>query len=355
MDENTKPEVNFNKYLGYKFFKEKEDGSFDILRICEILKDKNSVRVITENNTKSVMTIEDLSKEYTPLEPFGIMSFNIVSLGNTKDKSKDVMVMMYKLTDLKLGIEDPFAICRQSINDFFADLLCNNPLTENNLVGVCCSRENCPTGIKFNILAACDDLISMNVVNIYRGDTLKDIMQCVPILKEMDNTLNKLFITNCKAENVKGTEFLTSHNGWCKDLKTLFKENNAQGCLDEMMGITDVDFNLSNYFDKRDSGVYELNRVALLFFDEIFKVRAVQTRVIEYNYSIDLAKFNNTNYVFLRDNTNKVYLIVYLVDGEFLESELQEEINKLDITEKLRLSYYNKYTKFGEVKINSII
>jgi hypothetical protein len=56
-----------------------------------------------------------------------------------------------------------------------------------------------------------------------------------------------------------------------------------------------------------------------------------------------MSKFNNDNYILIRDKTNKVYLAVYLADGEFLEKELEEEIDKLDITDTLRLAYYNKY------------
>ena len=142
---------------------------------------------------------------------------------------------------------------------------------------------------------------------------------------------------------------MESHDGWCTSVKQLLKENNFMQDLDSMMDITGVDFKLTDYLEKReDSGVYELNNIALLFFKEITKVNATQTRVIIFNYSIDMSKFANDNYVFWRDNTNTVYLIVYLVEGEFLEEELRKEIDKADVTEKLRLMYYNKYAKMKD-------
>ena len=50
-------------------------------------------------------------------------------------------------------------------------------------------------------------------------------------------------------------------------------------------------------------------------------------------------------YIYKIENkiNNKLYIVVYLVDGEYLESELEKEAKNLSISDKLRLSYYNKY------------
>ena len=82
---------------------------------------------------------------------------------------------------------------------------------------------------------------------------------------------------------------------------------------------------------------------AQLFFNNVFKVNAKETRIMEFSYQIDLAEFNNTNYVLIRDINNKIWLVVYIVEGEYLEEELLAEMNKLSVTDKLRLSYFDKY------------
>ena len=344
MSEEKKVPKNYaRRYLGYKFFKETENG-FRVIRIKDV-KDNDNIQYIDEDSKSKYMITLDELKEYTPLEPFGVLSANIVNING----EKDVVIILYKMIELKImGMNSPYAICRQSINDFFADLVFQNP-EDNNLVGVSCTRDNCPANVDFTQLAACDDILESNIVYLYRDDTLDTILQIIPLLSKINKTLDKLMwkhINSTKPKQLIALKYNTKTkyvDGWCKDLRTLLKENNFMADFNSMCDIVEVDFDLNNYLNTRDSGVQELTYPALLFFDEVFKVNAIETRVIKYRYTIDLSKFNNTNYVFLRDNTGAVYLVVYLVDGEYLEKELEEKINKLDVTQRLQLSYYNKY------------
>ena len=89
-----------------------------------------------------------------------------------------------------------------------------------------------------------------------------------------------------------------------------------------------------------------------LFFDYTFKVNAVDTRVIKYDNTVNLGDFNNENYYLIRDSVNSLYIIVYLVEGEYLESQLEERMNTLSVSDKLRLSYYNKYSKYANDATN---
>ena len=346
MSEEKKIPKNYaNRYLGYKFFKELDNG-FEVIRIKDVKGNDKITCINLDTDNIFNITLEDL-RTYTPLEPYGVLSANIVNI----DSERDVVLILYKMIELKImGMNSPYAICRQSINDFFADLVFENP-EDNNLVGISCSRENCPANVDFNQLAACNEILYSNVVYLYRDDTLDSILQVIPLLSKINNVLDKLLWKHIKVVTPKplidlkynkNTKYV---DGWCKDLRTLLKENNFMADFNSMCDIVEVDFNLENYLNTRDSGVKELSYPALLFFDEVFKVNAVETRVIKYNYTIDISKFNNTNYVFLRDNTGSVYLVVYLVNGEFLEKELEEKVNKLDVTQRLQLSYYNKYSK----------
>lgn len=330
---------SFKKYLGYKFFKELDDGSFDIQRVIRVVESGNKHIVLYDENTKLTKKakIEDL-KEYTPLEPFGLASFNIVTMDSGSESLKDVMVLIYKKLNLQLGDYEPYAICRQSVVDFFNDILCQNP-EENNLVGISISKDNCPTNVEFAMLAACDSVDLCEVINFYRDDNIESLLRCVSEHRynKVLEKLNKLHCTN-PIDSLKNEK-----DGWCKDLKTLLTINNFMADFNMLCDITGFDFDLSTELKDREDGVKELSKECLLFFDLTFKVNAVETRVIEYDYSINLADFNNNNYVIIRDINNKLYIVVYLVDGEYLESELEKEANNLSISDKLRLSYYNKY------------
>lgn len=348
MEEKKQLDENYiKKYLGYKFFKENDNGSFDVVRVSRAYRN-NNVDVLKEDGTKLENISYTYLQEYTPLEPIGIVSLNVVGINiNKDDELQDVLIMAYKLIDIKLGNQAPFCICRQSVNDFFSDLLVNDP-EKNNLVGVCVSIENCPTNINYQDLTACDRIVCSDIVNIYRDDTIDDILKCAPHKNRMDKVLASLYQEHCKHTTDKTAVLRTIDEGWCSTVKELLDTNNFMADFNQMLNITGIDFELANYLNTRENGVKELAEPALLFFDEIFKVNAVETRVIEFNYGIDMSKFNNTNYVFLRDKLNKLYLVVYLASGEFLEEELKEREAKLDITEKLRLSYFDKYSKTTE-------
>lgn len=344
-DEKKIPRNYANRYLGYKFFKENEFG-FEVIRVKKV-KDNDHITCIDTETDRTVILTLDALREYTPLEPYGVLSVNIVDVNG----AKDIVLILYKMIELKImGMNSPYVICRQSISDFFADLTFQNP-EENNIVGVSCTRDNCPANIDFVQLAACNDILESNTVYLYRDDTLDTILQIIPLLPKVNATLEKLLwehinFTKPKVEiGLKYSSKTTYVDGWCKDLRTLLRENNFMADFNSMCDTVEVDFDLTNYLNTRESGVQELTYPALLFFDEVFKVNAIETRVIKYRYTIDLSKFNNTNYVFLRDKTGAVYLVVYLVSGEYLEKELEEKINKLDVTERLQLSYYNKYAR----------
>ena len=330
---------SFKKYLGYKFYKENEDGTFDIQRVIGVTESGNKhIRLYNESNgIISKKQISDL-RGYTPLEPFGLASFNIISIGQKDKKMKDVMVLIYKKLNLQLGDYEPYAICRQSVVDFFNDLLCNNP-ENNNLVGISISKDNCPTNVDFAMLAACDDVELCQVVNFYRDDNIESLLRCVYI-NRYNNVLENLNKEHCTnpVDLMKNEK-----DGWCKDLNTLLTINNFMADFNMLCGVTGFDFDLTEELIDREDGVKELSRRALVFFDLVFKVPAVQTRVIEYDYTINLAEFNNSNYTIIRDINNKLYIVVYLVEGEYLESELEKEAQKLSISDKLRLAFYNKY------------
>lgn len=339
------------KFRGYKFYKERLDGSFEIIRFTgsiEKVDDDFDLSIRNEDTGfEETILYTELKENYTPIKPEGIASFNIVYMDTSDDPLKDVLVLMYKSIDLALGINDPFLVCRQSVNDFFSDFVVKD-VENNHMVGVSCTRDNCPANVDYHILMSCSGIQRSDIINYYKDDTIDSLLNCLNIEK-YNKVLNKLYEEHIPyATDIIATQVGSVSDGWCRDLKTFLEINNVMADFNSMNNIIGFDFKLDDYLEKRESGVLEMTLPARLFLSEVTKCNIKETRVTEYNYSIDMSKFNNTNYTLIRDKENKLYIVVYLESGQFLEEELQEEINKLDITDKLRLAYYNKYSKIDK-------
>ena len=48
-----------------------------------------------------------------------------------------------------------------------------------------------------------------------------------------------------------------------------------------------------------------------------------------------------------RDNTNKLYLLVYTINKEEFEFDLINKAKELDVESKYLLNFYNKYSKYN--------
>ena len=340
-EQKSVQKVSYKKYLGYKFYLDKGNNNFDVIKVIRVYEDNTfKVKSVDSDMTRN-MGLDTLRK-YTPLEPIGVITFNILL---TEDNF-DVMVAAYKLFDIKMGDNNPYVVCRQGVRDFFYDLCCKgDPEVENHLVGVSVSRDTCPANMNINELTACDMVVDTRMVHFYREDSLKDILECLN-QGPFNKILNIDFTDHIKSDP-KYQPFMLERkekDGWCKNIKTLLEINNFMGDIDSMLQITAVDFIVKDYLISSEVG-YQLNELALTFFDYVFKVNAVDTRVIKYDNSVNLADFNNSNYTLIRDKKNILYIVVYLVQGEYLESELEDRMNKLSVSDKLRLSYYDKYSK----------
>lgn len=333
------------KYLGYKFFKQTDENKFDIIRITKIHSIlENKINIINDE-TKELRRNVDINSiiDYTPLEPYGVICFSIVRTHDNSSPNgyvEDVIVSLYRLLDLKLGSNTPYAICRQGIVDFFYPMIANEKIPQ--LAGVCVSVDTCPPNVNYQELTACDEIVDMKMVHFYRDDSLDDILECIPLSK-YDNVLETLYRQHC---DTLPTGMITyrkeSHMGWCKNLKRLLLENNFIADLNTMCSITQVDFDLSEYIMSDPTGDY-LSRSVEVFLSQIFKININNTFVLKYDYDIDFADFNHSNYILLKDNTNTLYIIVYITDNKFFEKELEEESMKLDVSDKLKLSFFNKY------------
>lgn len=348
--------MNIQGMIGYKFFKE-EENEIKLIRLIKTRKYKNTILdpvevLVRDENTKEEYKLrtEILKNEYTPLMPDGLLTFNIAGLRDGKGKIvKDVIVTASKILNVQIGDRIPFAVCRQNITDIFYNLICKS---ENDMmVGLSINRDNCPTNFDYRIMLSCDDISYTESFNIYRNDTLKDILQYIKL-----NKFNKIMEENYKefvsTTNDPGLIFKKSSKGWCKDLVTLLKENNFQNDIDEMLGITAVDFEIAPFLeDKSIPGKeeYTYKTPSKEFHDwlayNVFKLNMKDITVLEYDHDINLGDFNNSRYFFLRDNSDKLYMFIYTLYGEEYTVDMINE--SMDFSDKFRINLYNKYNSLN--------
>lgn len=338
--------------IGYKLFKEREDGSVHMVRIVGMdrpfkitnnAKDPSEI-IIYDYDTKEKSKVRvDFLKEYSPLKPDGVATFSIVNIRDDKgDICKDVIVTATKYLNIeyKLNVM-PYAVCRQNITDVFYNLLSKNE--NDTLVGMAINQDTCPANFDFGIMFAADSIVYSEFVNFYRLDTMEDILGLIHINK-YDDVLSGLFsryITHIKKPEL---QFKNEAGGWCKNLKTLIEENNFQADINQMLGITQVNFNISDYLDivKKDDIEYNIAKEDFRsWLSYIYKMNISEVAVMEFGHDINLGDFNDTKYILIRDNTNKLYLMVYTTEGEFFEADLEKKSEEMDFSTKFKLSFIN--------------
>lgn len=334
----TKNEVK--KYNGYKLYKINDDDSVTMVRITHVAAYNNRITYKDLNTGKEYNgTISDL-KGYTPLEPVGLILALVVGIDADDKTYDDVIISGYRLIDLKLDINIPYVICRQSVNDFFASVV----YPDKNIAGVSVTRENYPAEINYAALSMASTVYHQEFVHIYYEDTIDEIIECLNIEK-YDKTLKKSFDEYIDDMGMVNKKNLPSINGWCKDLRTLLIDNNFEKDIDEMREIEAVDFNLEDHLidNKIPEGTKGLDPDILEFLRVTHQIPAVSTMVVKYDHDIDLAEFNNTNYMKIRDKAKNLYIVVYRCEGQFLEKEIEDWKNKKSISDDIRLAFYNKY------------
>jgi len=344
----SKTEKTIRKYLGYRFYKINDDNSIEKIRLVKIGKFHDKVIILNLDTKVEKEVPFNMLKEYTPLEPKGIMVFNRVGLYQDPEKKEvmeDVVITIYRLLDIKMDINEPYAICRQSVNDFFYNTIANNP--DHGIVGVCANRDNTPEEMMAT-LAMCDEVYESVMVNFYLDDVLDDILGCIDTTN-FDFTLKKLFNEHLQYKyKMKFTTEVDNDDGWCKTLRALLRENNVITDLDTLRNIIAIDVNLMDFMNKENEEVYSFNKEMSTFFAYTYKLNLNKTMVIKFDYDINFGDFRNNNYCLMRDNTNTLYLVVYTLNGEYLEKELEDQYNQLGIADKIALAIYNKYAELSE-------
>ena len=322
--------------IGYKLYKDDGNGNSHMVRIVgmrkpfkidKTTKDPSEITIYDYADGEKKKVRVDSLKEYSPIKPDGIFTISIAHIRDQKGNIlRDVVATAAKYINIELGLSKvPYAVCRQNITDVFYNLLSKDE--NDTLVGMSINMDNCPSNFDFRLMFAADNIIYSEFINFYRLDTLKDILRLVNI-KKYNTVLEDLY--NKHIEYIKRPElsFKNEHGGWCKDIKTLLTQNNFMSDVNQMLGITQVEFNIKDYLVdvSKDDIKYQIASDELrLWLSSIYKINITEVAVMEFDHDINLADFNDNRYILVRDNTNKLYLMVYTVSGEFFEADLEEK------------------------------
>ena len=343
---------------GYKLFKEREDGSIHMVRIAKVQRpikiDKNTPNPKElyiydyDKEERRKVKLEAL-KDYTPIEPDGILTVAVAEvLDNDGIPRKDVIVTASKYLNIKFKLNVmPYAVCRQSITDIFNNMQATS--FDKELVGLAVNQDTCPSNFDMGIMFASSNIYENDYINFYRTDTLEDLYPMMR-LNIYDKTLDKLYREHCNSCGDPRAIMLHEHGGWCDNLKLLLKQNNFQTDIDQMLGITQVGFKITDFIEMKHNYERDLDyQVACddfrYWLSYLYKINISEANIIEYDHDINLADFNDTSYFLIRDIDDVLYLIVYTVEGEYFEEDLQKKYEELDFSTKFKIDFYNKYNR----------
>lgn len=345
--------LKIENMIGYKIFK-KEKDDLKIYRILDTKKRNEgndpTVKIRDlDNNEESIVKLNDL-EGYTPLEPDAYITFNIVYIEDNGKKLYDVIVTGSKMLNLKIGDMTPYVVCRQSITDIFYNMMAKSE--DDMIVGLSINQDDCPTNFDFRDFLSCDGVEETHYINYYRMDTIDSIIDIINT-KNINNILEKNYIEHIKASKNVNAAFKKEDRGWCKDINILLKENNFQSDIDQMLGITAVNFKMEDHIERKilpgtkDEEYDTISDDLKLWLSQLHRININTISIIEFGYDIDLVDFKNSRYFLIRDNTNKLYLLVYTINEEELEFDLTNKA-KDDIESKYLLDFYNKYSKYNK-------
>ena len=327
--------------LGYKFYK-MEDGEYKTIRIVGI-KNKDVVKIVREDDYLHIETMNpnDIVNNYTKLISDGLMTFNIVKLFINKYQEgiseDDIIVCLYKTSTMRDNIQEPDVACRQNITDLYYNYQREDEETE--MVGMCMTHATCPANLDYMIMTACDGVEYSIGVNVYIEDNIDIILSMIPnkkLNKVLENGLSK----HLKRYNILDNGTIMSHNGYCRTIEQLLKENNFQYDFDTVYNVTslniDMDDNIAITKDETDGEYYTLKNDIINQLNNLFKINISNTIVIEYDHDIDLDELKGVKYFIIRDKNNRLFIVNYTENGEFRESDLavisaKEAISKIPI------------------------
>lgn len=321
--------------LGTRYYNWTDDGKINEVKIIKLLgEDKCRCKYTIGPKTGELIELDnsDIKDNYTMLTPDGYITFNIAVMGGTD--IRDVIIFLTKQSDIINGDTIPYCVCRQSVNDLFT------AAEQKQYFGISVSKDTCPADVDYSNYLACNGVEKFEVVSIYIGDKLADILKLFKH-RDFDNTLYTLFMARCKyiSSNIK---YIINQNmkkkyldGYCKTLNDLITINNFEYDFYRAFNIIPINDDLSSHIED------ECPAEIVNFLKGITRRNIDKSIVIKYDKSIDLSKIER-KYVLVADNNKDVYIVAYTDTGVY-QVPTSGNLFDIDSVEKA----------YAEVRINT--
>ena len=328
--------------LGNKYYVSSPDG-IDLIRIVK--EKKSGELTAARGNEKFKVSLDKLKENgYRRLKPSGMISFAKVKVGTdpkTGYPVDDVIVSVFRQSELETNNHTPYLVCRQNINDIFYQYMGH---ADDQYVGLSCTRDSFPEmNIDFSAMMLCEDIYEDEVTNIhiYLQDTLEEILSMVKVsiydkvLEELRKDYIKTTIEFYQAQHKPIPQAIQFDPvtkpplmGYCSTLKDLLYVNNFAYDLNTTFNIVPVTFKL----DYDENGNLCPEHTAIL--ENIVQKKISKTAVVDYGHDVNLKEIN-MSYQLIRDATTKVFVVGYLPDGEYVETDPEVLKIKEDMMEYL--------------------
>lgn len=345
--------VSIFKENGVKYFK-LVNNKVEIIRIIGI-QNKDKIKIKYDDGHIEKIPYEFLANNgYTKLKPDAYIVFNIVQCPIGKDKYiDDIIICVYKQSELEEKNPNPYIVCRQNINDLFYEYAAKVNSTEiKQYAGMSMSIDSAPAGFDFKNMLACSSVSFSISVGYYIDDTVLYILENILKTAKFDNVLNSLYIDHIKyiqyTTNTTPNTELQSIDGWCKSLAQLVKENNLQFDIDSMFKIYTIssEIEIIKLPMPNKTIVSSLSLSMMRTVSNLVQLNLVKTYVVKFNKSINLDELNMP-YFFIRDCTNTIYLIGFVAEGEYMSpdyniEEAKEKLKHIVESSKL-MPFTQKY------------
>jgi hypothetical protein len=296
--------------IGCKFYRYIDDDKLELIRITGV-QNIETVKIKYDDGREDKVNPNYILDNYRMLRADGLVIFSLVSVDNGAGSlMDDVIVTLHRRSDLENGNNVPYCVCRQNVNDIFYEY--NNPYPTQLYAGCCVSIDTIIEGMDYSIMTACNGVQYSTGVNVYMDDDLDTILSMAK-LKRFDNALFGLGQTELKRINDPNHKLIF---GYCPDVKTLLVQNNFMYDFNVCFNIFPLSIELS-YADKEQT---KLDRDCALAIMMIIRENITDTIVVPYGKDIDLDSIKS-DYMIVKTPSNKMYIIGYLKEGEFVESE----------------------------------
>ena len=292
---------------GTWFYRSVDKDNFDLIRLERIKNEDCFVFTRDRNYRDKFKLTKEEFDQYTMINPHGYFTATTVVLDSGL---KDVICTLHRASDINNDDSIPYAVCRQSILDIFANLAKREDDT-NVYIGLSMSKDTCPPDIDYVVMLLAKETLHSSAMAVYLDDSIDDIMHYIPTSRYNEVLMN---MPQLQLDPSIGHQSV----GHCFTLRQL------------------LDYTEFIYDFKSGFGVQLLDTTLELNEDGIMSeesIDAIQNALgfilydpfgIEYGYDIDFNTIAN-DYVIVSDKSKKTYVVSY-VKGEDIDKATRDRV-----------------------------